>query len=422
MNKRVVGIIGGVIALQIAGFMVYGAIQGNKPTTSKSDSELIAAIKKDPEFEKMVQAALAENKANSSTGGNETAQGEKGEPGEAGAAGAQGATGATGAAGAQGAAGATGAKGDTGAPGTGSSDFTKLNIISAPRDSVTNVTAAQVKSGLFIGVAPSDGTNDDRPHITLPNPISDPSIRGYLLYLNAEQQTGNLRRFGASLGYLADIPAVLGDFYSLSPSTLDFASNPVTIVYEVNGVQKQVTINEDYSSRPQDVLTDIFAEALAEDTIEFTPDYDPPGNGVSYGAAFVTKAKGDSASISIVDPGAGDPLGLGTLTATAGYSGYRGYDGGDLGIGELNASNPIGGGYTHTWPDQPYSAAHQSMILIATKDGWRSLKTPYRSEFINYSPSNNYFLQSEDKNIGRIIDRFDQEIFNIRQRLDDIEP
>lgn len=413
MNKRAIAVVIGLIALQIAGFAIYGAMQGTNQKTAKTDSQLIESIKNDPEFSKMVQEALAQ-KQTTAEAAAPAASDEKGDKGD---------TGATGATGQKGAAGSSGS-GQSSVTNIVQSGYPRLNLVTAPRDTTTAITAAQIKSGLLINVAPSDGTNEDRPMITLPSPVDDASIQGYIVHLLAEQAPAEsaLHRFGASLGYPTGMPATLADFGTLSPSTLNFSGTPLTVVYEINGVQKQAVLNQDYSSQPGNLLVDLFAEALTDESIAFKANYDRPGNGPNYNYAAVTAATGEDASISIIDPGAGDPLDLGSLTAVPGFTAYAGYDGGNLGIGELNDNNPVGSGYTHTWPDQPYGPDQQALIIVATSTGWRSLKTPYRSEFVNFSPTEDWFLTDEDKNMQHIVNTFDEEIFNIRTRLDALEP
>lgn len=426
MNKRIIGLIFTIATIQILGFVIYGYTQAKPMDSSIAKKEIIASIKSDPEFAKSLQDTIEESLASKNEsipsvddtdGQDQSSAGESSS--ESGAAGATGNTGA------QGPAGANGARGSTGATGTqgpiGLSGNTKLNTITAPRATTTTVTADQIKSGLMIGVAPSNGTNEDRPHIILPNPVDDSSLEGHILQVIAKP-AGSLARMGASIGYPSGAPGYLGDFTTLSPSDINFSDTALTVIYEINGTQKTITLDQDYTSQPQNLISDLFAEALVEDSIQLIGDYNRPGNNPNYGYAAVTTALGTQASISIVDPGDGDPLDLSSLVSTPGFDLYLGFDGAELGTGELNESNPVGGGFTHTWPDQPYGIEQQSLTLIATDTGWRALKTPYRSEFIDFSPTQNWFLTSDDKNLLKIINKFDEEIYDIRARLDALEP
>ncbi|MEI6481481.1 MAG: hypothetical protein WCO19_04215 [Candidatus Saccharibacteria bacterium] len=430
------------ITLQLIGFTAYGALNQSKSNVN-TQSEILAAIKDSPEFAKSLYTAL-EDKGLTTTSSSSQTSGQKGQKGETGTTGETGSVGAQGQKGNSGAPGQSGTNSTTsqsallpsqtgkagkilGTDGTDASwtslpDGAPLKQIIAPRTITTTITADQVKSGPMIKIAPSAGTNEDRPRVVLPNPIDDPSLQGYVVQLFAAPKNGEgSERFGASLGYPSETNAYLDDLYQLMPSTLDFSSTPLTIEYEVNGETKQVTLDQDYSTHPETILTDIFAAALADGTIEIKTDYDAPGNNPTIGGAIVTKASGPQASISIVDTGDGDPLGLIELTAQPGITAYAGYDGKELGVGELNEGNFIGGGYTHTWPDEPYGIEQQSLTLIATEDGWRALKTPYRSEFLAFSPVLNWFLTSEDRNVNHALNTFDEEIFNIRARLDALE-
>lgn len=409
MTKRIVIIVVAIIVAQAAVFAVFSSRQNSRENASVTKKQLLAIIKDDPEFAQAVKDVVVKEEAVS-----DSAEPPKVDSNDVATTGSTGARGAT------------GQKGDTGASGAAPSSssvattYPHLNSVVAPADATTTITSAQVKSGLLVEVAASEGANASRPKVVLPNPVTDSSIRGYTLQLIAQPSVGELDRMGASVGYAADLPGILGDFAALSPSSVDFSGTPLTITYEINGIQKQVTLNQDYSSQLQNIMVDIFAEAIAEGSLELVTNLNPAGNGPNLYYAAVTKSTGDGASISIVDPGPGDPLNLASVSATAGFSAYLGYDGAELGVGELNEANSIGGGFTHSWPDSP-GIDQQNLTLVATANGWFSTKTAYRSEFVTYSPTQNWFL-TDQKNLLQVLHKFDEEIFNIRARLDVLEP
>lgn len=451
MRKQFIYAILAVLITNITGLIIINSSSKNS-SNNLDANELVNTIKNDPNLSKQI-IEIASKIETADTQNIKGDQGEKGDKGDKGDTGAQGAKGTTtnvstvssdtsvipvnrGGTGASDITTALnnllpsqvgnsgkflGTNGSTASWLSSTSNFPKLNTLTAPRGTTTSVTSDQIKSGLLVEVAASDGTNEDRPFITFPSPIDDPSLIGYVTHIVAQQETGNLNRMGASFGYPISFPASLGDFTALSASSYDFSITPLTIIYEVNGVEKEVTLNEDYTSHPQDLLTDIFAESLLEETIDIAINYDVPGNFPNYTFALTTRQKGDGTSISIVDPGAGDPLDLASLNSNPGFVGYLGYDGTELGVGELNEDNMIGGGYTHTWPDDPYGLDQQTLSVVATSTGWRSLNTALRSEFVSFSPTTNYFLTNDHKNLGLILNVLDEEIFNIRSRLDALE-
>lgn len=435
-----------ITIVNLGALVVIATRKDNTKVSNLSASELIDAIKQDP--------ILSKKLGDISTSSKSLVLDSKGDKGDAGKDGAVGPRGATGASGTNsnleevlgidlGGTGATspatavnnllpsqsgkagkllGTDGSNPSWVNSTNGFVKLNSIVVPRGTTTTITSDQIKAGLMIEVAPSDGTDENRPMMKFPSPVDDPSLTGYIVQIVAQQKYNGLNRNGASFGYPQKMPAILGDFLATSFTTLDFSITPLDIVYEVNGIEKNVTLNQDYSSHPEDLVADIFAEALLEGTIDIEFSYDVPGNGnPDMALAVVTVEKGDTASVSIVEPGDGDPLGLLSLDAISGFTGYLGYDEAHLGIGELNVDNPIGGGYTHTWPDDPYGIDQQNLSVIATSTGWQSLRTSPRSEFVSFSPTLNWFLDTNDRNLGKILNVFDEEIYNIRSRLDALE-
>ncbi len=303
-----------------------------------------------------------------------------------------------------------------------SGSYSQLNTIDAPAGTTTTITPSQIQSGLLIRVNPSDGTNDNRPKIILPNPVTDSSIHNYPVFLIAKQKSGNLNRMGASIGFASEIPAVLTGFETLIPVTLDFSGTPLTVTFDVNGDPIQSTINQDYTGDPSQIFTDLIAPVLAAGCTVVNNSNVIQDNGASALVAVVTNSTGPSATLSVTDPGMGDPLGLNALNGWPGANFYLGYDSGNLGTGELNIDINPAYNFTHTWPDDPYGIEQQSLIIIAQSTGWQALKVPYRAEFVSYAPLGTHFLPAGSTNVGKTLSDFDEEIANIRSRLDALEP
>ena len=178
---------------------------------------------------------------------------------------------------------------------------------------------------------------------------------------------------GASVFYEEDQAAYLGDIYeSMFVNSYPYNLAGKTIVLNVNGTNRTF-IGEDFGG--DNVAFGLaFLDAIGD--VEFAQLVTPFLAGVTYALALRTTATGDGATITVVDPGAGDPLGLGAATITQGETATR--------IGWHRSTEGTGNGNTHTWPDAA-ALPNKRFTLLGAETEMVLVEAYQRNEYTNAS-------------------------------------
>lgn len=178
---------------------------------------------------------------------------------------------------------------------------------------------------------------------------------------------------GASVFYEEDQHAYIGELYqSMFLEAYPWNLAGVTIVLNINGTNRTF-VGQDFEGD-----ANAFAAALlgAFVGLEFANVVTPFLAGQTYALALRTTATGDGATISVVDAGAGDPLGFGAATTTQGETATR--------IGWHRTTEGTGNGNTHTWPDAA-NLPNKAFVLFGAETEMVLVEAYQRNEYTNLS-------------------------------------
>ncbi|MEI6480872.1 MAG: hypothetical protein WCO19_01065 [Candidatus Saccharibacteria bacterium] len=198
-------------------------------------------------------------------------------------------------------------------------------------------------------------------------------------------------------------------FNNVQFSRYDFTSNPVTAIFGVNGTNINVVFDQNYEDQNNPgnpdlaaFYTTIFGPLIGTNLVEYSEDYN------NKGLALISKSTGTSQTITVVDPGTGDPFNFSNLETTQSYN--RIAHGIDDDAGALDA--PIfypgcktTGVGTHIHPNNMAPNA-RAAFMVAIPGKWTAIKWATRPEFIPFAETNN---------------TINSELFRTRTRLAAIE-
>ena len=266
-------------------------------------------------------------------------------------------------------------------------------------------------------VQPSVGGVDEstRAHVILPDPADHLGESVTVKSLGPLMLSPN--REGATIGAVCQSPGVFGDLFDFvaSDPPLNWAADPLTLEFLVNGDSYSVTLDDDFAS------AGLLGEAIAGNLIQagapvtvveywpMTTDNSEPSvsAGDVMSMALITTTQGDGSSIEVVDPGDGDPLGL--LTSLTSYPGATS---GRILWGVDRSRLMAGHGHTHHAADGAADpggnnvAPHQSVTLVAVTDErgayWGGVGESMRSEYVTFQPQSEWF-DAGTKNTGQAL-------------------